>query len=169
MWDYKGVEVSASSFLKINSFICFFTNILDFQLLKCNKIFYHFLFVKIHVMQIWRKTDDPQAIVCTNSFEVTAQRLSKNHGKNSGWKSLWKFGVLESLLWTVMFASSQNKVTLRVMLWVEILSLWSACCWFWQKCWEKCNTAFSCMEGVLLTLLHCWCSHWKLQKRLLQT
>lgn len=52
------------------------------------------------------------------------------------------------------------------MMWTEGMFLWSAS-WFWPKCCDKSNTMFSCIERMLLTLLHCWCSHWKLEKRLL--
>lgn len=71
----------------------------DFQLVKCSKILHHFfLFVKIHVMQMWRKTDAPQAIVCTNAFEGTAKNPTKKPLKKQLVKACEKIGVLEPLL-----------------------------------------------------------------------
>lgn len=89
----------------------------DFQLVKCSKILHHFfLFVKIHVMQIWRKTDAPQAIVCTNAFEGTAKNPTKKTTEKAAGESLRENRSTRAFALTVMFASSQNKVTLRVIL-----------------------------------------------------
>lgn len=52
----------------------------DFQLVKCSKIFYNFfLFAKILVIQMWRKTDDPKLFVYTNTFEVFVKTPPKKH------------------------------------------------------------------------------------------